>query len=451
MHKRILIILLLLSAMQFSRADDTLNFVQVERKSLELYNASEWKELVHYGNKAFRQGIDYYFLRMRVGTGYFEMSRYMQASYNFEKALEYNSGDPSALEYLYYSYLYSNQKGNSREIYKKAPPSLQKKLKATGLPGMNSFNLEGGPQLSDQQLKLNDKLWKAENQLYTETDIIQDGSYITAGARISFSPRVNTYFAYSEVMQHRTKLIHIHDAITQRDIEDAYKMNQQQAYINLNFKLSKSFSMLPAFHFVKTSFKTVEADFDRFSERYTIKNLHYSDNQFIASLSLSKDFRILNTSVFVAMANLNNDNQTQAGVSLTLFPLGNLNFYTTSTLINHYSLKRNRIIFDQKAGIRLFKPLWLELTATFGELHNYFEKNAFIVYNIPDQINFKTGSRLMWTITKNWMITLDYLYLERESSIFSYQLTGTPPEIKTFTKPSKFTNQFILGGIQWTF
>ena len=176
-------------------------------------------------------------------------------------------------------------------------------------------------------------------------------------------------------------------------------------------------------------------------------------NNYIALLSLQKEFQLMTINLFGAWSNLNDDEQYQAGFSLTIYPLGNLNFYGTSTFLNHHEHGRNNFIFDQVVGFRIASPLWAEIYGTFGPQNNYYEKNALIVYNIPDQINFKGGGRLMLTLARNWLLSLDYQYLEKEGKLLTYEQTISEngltlkPEYFQF----KYHNHLISAGVQWKF
>ena len=61
------------------------------------------------GKIALKQDMDFYYLRMRMGIARYNQKKYRQACGHFKHALELNQADPLALEYLYYSLLFSGQ------------------------------------------------------------------------------------------------------------------------------------------------------------------------------------------------------------------------------------------------------------------------------------------------------------------------------------------------------
>jgi hypothetical protein len=105
------------------------------------------------------------------------------------------------------------------------------------------------------------------------------------------------------------------------------------------------------------------------------------------------------------------------------------------------------------AAVRLFKPLWTEISATFGQMKNYHENNAFVVYNIADKMNFKGSAKLIYTLNARWMITAQYTCLKREGEYIAYSVVAPPelPRPVPVTLQQNFQSQFFLIGLKWSF
>ena len=108
------------------------------------------------------------------------------------------------------------------------------------------------------------------------------------------------------------------------------------------------------------------------------------------------------------------------------------------------SNKENRIIFDEMIGAKIINNLWLEASVSIGNLAYYNEKNAFIVYNIADKINFKTGISAIYSLNQKFELSLRYQYLNRESSYMNFTDSDSKQEIIT-----NYQNNTIIGGIKW--
>ena len=94
--------------------------------------------------------------------------------------------------------------------------------------------------------------------------------------------------------------------------------------------------------------------------------------------------------------------------------------------------------------MKLLPKLWIEASLTLGNLANYNEKNAFIVYNIADKINLKTGISFIYAVSSKIELSLRYQLLKRENTYISYQ---TKDIINTNT--TNYQNNTLIGGIKW--
>ena len=143
---------------------------------------------------------------------------------------------------------------------------------------------------------------------------------------------------------------------------------------------------------------------------------------------------------------MNYKKQKQVGLSLTYYPKGNLNLYTTGGITGYKDGKLStKIIYDILIGKKLTQKIWIESFATIGEISNYNEKNAFIVYNNPDKITFRFGLTPIF-VFKNFDITLRYQYQAKSTYYTAYTSSGNYiyPELL-------FNNHLIIGGIKWKY
>ena len=104
------------------------NFRSVDKSTYLQYTQKNWDSLIQIGNHAVKSGIDYFYLRQRLGIAYYNKENYLKAAQQFEKALKFNSSDATAQEYLYYCYIYSNQKKEARILSSKFNTSLEDKM-----------------------------------------------------------------------------------------------------------------------------------------------------------------------------------------------------------------------------------------------------------------------------------------------------------------------------------
>jgi hypothetical protein len=445
--KRILTIALLLAGLsELYGQEEKLASRDVERQSLELYQAGNWKELIRFANEALSQGIDYYYLRIRAGVACFETKRYMKAALHFEIALSFSENDFVAGEYLYGCYMELNRSSEAYKIYDKLPASSKEKLNKN-LPKLRLVSIEEGLINSNQMEKTENLDLDGEDNLYGEADITQEGNYFSAGLGWGFRQGNSVFGSYSNVTLNKDKIAEIGDTIS---LDDQYRLKQHQVYLSGNIPLGKGYSVLPAFNMVMGSYEQVMPQLKDDSSGYIFPLQEFSYTDYIGYLSVTKDFNIVQITLSAAYSNLNDKQQFQAGFQALVYPFGNLNLYSSSKLMNHMNDGVHHILFEQMVGTRFTRNLWAEVNATFGTMQNYYEKNAFVVYNIADEIEFKGGANIIYMIYPSWMITLEYIYLQRRGQ-YTYYSQQEDDEAVEVNAPLDFGNNIFILGFNWKF
>lgn len=370
----------------------------------------------------------------------------MRAALHFQQVLELNENDTVAGEYLYGCYMELNRGREAYEVYQKLPPSSREKLKKS-LPKFRQVIIEQGFINCNQMEKFDSLDLDGNENIYGETDLTQDGFYFNGGLSWGFKNGCSVYGAYRFIKLNKNKLAEIGDSLS---VDDLYPMKQHQVYLNGNIPLGKGFSILPAFNLVMDRYETVMPRLAMDSVNYLFPVEKFSYSSFIGYLAVTKDFNIVQTTLFAAYSNLDREDQYQAGFQAMIYPFGNLNFYLSSTLINHMNDGENHIIFDQMAGFRLSKSFRAEVNATFGKMQNYHENHAFVVYNMTDDMKFKGGAKLIFMLDTRWIITGEYRYLLHEGEYIYYGLDDNE-QVMPVTVMKDFNSHIYLIGINWRF
>ncbi|MCK4919785.1 MAG: hypothetical protein KAS71_01990, partial [Bacteroidales bacterium] len=77
------LILLLVIWGQGSFAQKDASFVYLDSLSYQQYLQEDWSALIKTTRKAYKNNMDYYYMRMRTGIAYYEKQRYMLAEKHF--------------------------------------------------------------------------------------------------------------------------------------------------------------------------------------------------------------------------------------------------------------------------------------------------------------------------------------------------------------------------------
>jgi tetratricopeptide (TPR) repeat protein len=402
MYKSIIFIFLFFHLVN-GMASDISNSAVVEKKSTELFLASKWPDLVNYGNEAIAAGYDYFYLRMRVGIAYYNQKKYMKAVRHFEKAVKFNSSEETALEYLYYSYVFAGRAGEAKSLLSELPTTLKSKIHPPKNKYIQSVYAEGGVALSNLNNSYKTIDIDGSANVYGEATIIKNMDYWHIGINHELTNKLSIYQGYSNIKINFTRDI----KTASKDTLNNSVLTQQDYYISGNLQL-KGFSISPAFHLISVSSSQLKASYDKYNFKYVYNKKDTSFINYATSVSLTKNIGIYVCDLTVGFAQLNGLTQVQTGLALTYFPLTNTNLYGTSSITYMNESSTNRVIVAQKAGMKIINKLWAEAGITYGNLQNYSEGNAFVVYNTGDKILYKYGVALTSPLSKHFEFSIRY-------------------------------------------
>lgn len=421
-------------------------FTGKDKTTYDLYLDGSWKELIRFGEEAIREGADYYYLRMRLGIAAYELKDYSRAIRHFSKALEFNSSDNNALEYLYFSYLFYGREMEANEVARKFPPSLKEKISYGTGEGVRSFSLNGTRSF------LHNREITAEYP--PDTDLsVDDFRYLTlsftslnaalvhsAGNSMTITHALG-YLSKDYMLQWQPPA----GVIT----TDERGLSQLQYYISGRILSGIKTYIIPAIHYVNVQvpvYTTVAGPGRRtfLSEQYDL----YHD--FAASIGIERYFGKMRPGISAGYSDINDQQQVQGSFSLTWFPLGNLDLYTFSDITWYTVIPANGRdggpVFSQELGFRAFPGLWIELWGSIGEVGNFAASRAYLIYNDSGVVREQYGVRLIAPfIGKNIELSVFYSYNLQEDKWYSLRSDGYSPD------PFETKNHKITGGIKWKF
>ena len=424
------------------------NTDNIEQKTMELFQNKQYKRLIFVGEEAISNKTDYFYLRYRIGVAYYELGNYRMAAYHLEKALFFNSDDAFTLEYLYYSYNISCRTSDANFLIFKMTDELKEKINYK-TKFICSVYMEGGISVSNIFAKNSNIDFDGPTNIYGETDMSGKILYGHLGLKHEILPFLSFYHGFSRIQIDKRKIIRINN----KDTISNYSLTQNEYYINSGIQLKRGLKLTPAFHYISVKSNTIKYDLTQFPP---FSNYSLNLSNFVLSLAISKEYKRFSFNFFTTYSNLNSAIQIQGGTSISYFPFGNLNLYSNTSLVyfnqkitiaqGQSNIKENRFIFDQMIGLKLNSKLWTETSVTLGNLSNYNEKNAFIVYNIADKINFKAGISFIYSLSSKIELSLCYQLLNRESNYNTY----TDP-VTVQINTTNYQNNTLIGGIKWKF
>ncbi|MCX6223330.1 MAG: hypothetical protein NTV01_01015, partial [Bacteroidia bacterium] len=106
-----------------------------------------------------------------------------------------------------------------------------------------------------------------------------------------------------------------------------------------------------------------------------------------------------------------------------------------------------RIIAHATAGRKLFRLVWIEGVYYFGNIRNFTESNAYVVYNNYDMIRKRMGINLLaYRVLPHLDLSLRYQYSLRSAT---WQIYQNSEYLEDFNKD--YPVHSIIGGLTWRF
>jgi hypothetical protein len=459
------------------------DFRTLDSAMYSLTRAAEWKAVIRMGEEALDEDIDYFYLRMRMGLAYYHLNNYRASVRQMEKARLFAPGNSIVNVYLYNAYQLSGRRNEAPLL----SGSLNEKQRAeAGIDKekiISSVYLETGPEISDN-FDRHGKEHLPRESVYSEQDLYGNSYYTHLGLRMQVHPRIGIYAGYSNLqIQKRMGLQYAWNQpdstvmeewgfsryfpsqVRVETISHDYTLRQNSLYLNATILPGRGWSFTPAIHYVNVNTQQLNvvnntqlvldtayyisaldsaALFDYGQAHFDLEPQALQLSNMVVSMALNKQVSVFDLGVFASWSNLNEQDQYQYGISATYYPLGNLHFYGTSTVKALHEGETHMVI-GQMLGARVFSFLWAEAFGWLGNLSGTNESNAFIVYNITDNINLKTGVSLTFVISPAIQLSARYQYLQKESFRTVFDEQG-----RMKTQALEYINQSIIGGIKWT-
>jgi hypothetical protein len=485
------ILLLSITMQGFAKQFD---YRYVDSVTYHYYINQSWDSLIEIGKIAIKNNIDYYYLRMRMAEAYSAKEKYLLSAQSFEKAREFNHSDPYAAEGLYNAYLNSGKKGRAYHLSLEFSEKLKQKT-GVKISLVDFVDVYGGYILSNNEAN-NGQI----DLINTETNngqqlLFGDESYVHAGLMLNLTPSFSLFSGGSFIDIAKTTRYHYHLINTGKsppiegpggwinyqyfpivlEFEETFvsHIKQNELYFNGKLQLNQGWAVnlftnllfinTPAIRQVRYAenitdtlrYNTITGNIQMIT--YPDEKVDFIENDssfvnWVAGVSLQKDIGLVKLGFSATYAELSGAQQGQMGLSCTYYPLGNTNFYGQTELTGFFEFNEflgndQRLLFHQMIGLKLFDKTWLEAEFLSGNLNNVNIKQASVIYNLPEKVNFITGLNLHIFATDHLEINLIYNYSDKNGFYSNQDINSG--EINEFS--FDYQTHSIIGGLKWTF
>ena len=366
-----------------SDAQEMKGFRYHDSLTYNLYMEGRWKDLTQAAREALSEGHDFYYMRMRLGIAWYERSFYAAAEKQFRKALEFNSEDPIATEYLFYCRLLSGEFPTASRILSLMTAEHRDRIIDEGRLAKNTvwlsfyfndFDTEG--IVSDPATFFDD--------YYPGTTTV--GRLLT-NPSISMSHMISPGVYYTHSFNNITKqsLLHYYDGIRTINLTN-HKVVQNQYYGSIIVAGKNGFSFRPWLHLSLTIYDYIIAGGSMSPGFYTVTrgtSLHYSAG---ASIRKRSGYIALDGSAAVNRYGYGTVLQGEAGI--VFYPLGNSRLYgggrITGILQPDGRFNEIKPAYTLSGGVSFPGIISFDIAAINGSLWNTSTGNGLYIFNSPD-------------------------------------------------------------------
>jgi hypothetical protein len=432
-------------------AQDGTEFHRINTGTYRLYLEQKWDSLIHMGKEALGRDMDYYYLRMRMGIAYFNKKNYRTAAQHFSVAQEQNSGDPAALEYLYYCRLYSGQAEQAGHVQKAFRGDLALRLPP---PKRRFFGKLSAEYLYQGGAK--DNLFDDPSGLYP---LDLPGTQFTTGyfSNVTFSlvNQLSPFITLSHSFTRLWKSSHYfyNDGQSALYLSDQ-RLIQNQYYLSPRFTTPSGYSFMPMIQVLGIKHQAIIDNGQGFQGYPSMSLATLSETDFVTGMGFKKNLGRVDLELGGWYGRLNSAGQIQGRAGFTWFPLGNLDLYAGGYINGQHEVFPGaegvtRIIPEFLFGFGIAEKAWVDLHGAVGEMTNYLEGNGMIVYNsISEVIDRKISFSLTFPVNERGsLVYLGGIW----SSVRSEFMPDEDPGTMVYNSTILYNAFSIYGGISWKF
>lgn len=346
------------------------DFKKVNELTLQFYQEEKWDSLIIVGNSSINSGLDFYYLRLRMGLAHYFKQEYFLAIPHFKKAIEMNEAEDVAVEYLYYCYFLTQQYNQALNTIHKQTIYLQNKVGYNAKNYVPSIGVRRGYKFSN-------------------LDLIPLLHEIDFDLNLTLLKKINWKMSFNNINQNNNE----------------WGIHQKQYYTNLTLPFKRNWNISSGFSWMDYTYK----------ETYNNKSI--SDQMYAIGFDIDKIWK--NHHFGIGYGNLfgNSTSQQQIHAKYILYPNGNTNFFVgTELFLSTNNWSNYYFAFKPTLGIKISSKLYLNGSYLKGGGQNLLQENVEIInnnYHITSSI-FENGFR--YKITPKYSLGLFY---QHEAKVWS--------------------------------
>ena len=424
---------------------------------------------------------------VRIGTTYFELGKYAQASHFLEKAYCYRPSDEHVSELLYWAYVNMGRDMEAKRVYSELSPE-RLEYKSVRPKALSSAYAEGGALLYSQK-----GVEVPEGSLYSEDFDQEGGAYamLTLTHDIAGGFQVRHGFNYLNTSGRQRA-----DSAMVPILDGSTDYEQYGYLVNLRAALPKQWRVSLSGYLFGTetgctavSLDTTQIEPDKrpgFNDgwhnnwwgygynpyyggfgymgwwapyypvwgdmgklpakvAYNTTPVQSREFGYAAELAVQKYYKALEFKVALSYSNFW-ESLWQTSAAVSYYPYGDGRLYLRTLLAGVFADSGSKVIFEEKVGGRICGDVWGECAFAAGDMSGFNENELANVYVLQDRTKYRVSANVIYAVSESVSLCFLYKFMEREGAFYYFDGSGY------LHKESKrvFSNN-LIGGLRWNF
>lgn len=358
-----------------------------EKAHYDAYMKGDWKEVVRLGKEAKKAGADYYYIRARNGYANFMLGKFFKAEKEFDKALKFNSSDPFAKRYSYWSSIYAGNDATALVKTGRMSDSERDTIEIIKPKWMNSVSVVGGYRASTTPtIVINLPPDPGGNPVTSELDPPGSMPYLSVYLNHQLGRRVTLNHAVNYLSLQRPGVI-------TPMFTDTINVWQVGYLASLSMQVAKHTTVTPSF--------IMQYWDDETNKVYDLS----------ATLALRQQIGNVHATLIGGYFQDTDTNKYMLGGSLTWYPLQNQKLFSVTSGGYNFMGDSPNPFFRQTIGGNPFKRFWLKSSFTWNNRVISFEDVGLDFAN-------NSSDRLQWL----WSLTPSYYPIDRFGISLTYSV-----------------------------
>lgn len=408
-----------------------------------LYEDKEWRPLLKEAHGSFRDGIDFYYLRVRAGIAAYELKNYRLAVSHLSKAYQWNSSDEFVQFWYYMALVMSGRSDEARILASGFSEDFIQRYQISPVRGVNSVGAESQMTINTDYDGLLDESIAEADSYVGYRNVLRRQLYTGITLDHEVKPRFYAFHGVSHLEIQRMQMIQTPSRNV--SLHEESRTSQNQYYLQGRYYGGKGWNLYSSVNLIWGHASSNWVSYT--SAGIPVMNdYRYSISDRLWNFGIARELRFFRPKVSLTTANINDYTQTQVNGQLVLYPFGNTHFYTVTDVALHrdQSTEQTKTVWNQKVGLKT-GPLWWIAEATSGDMKNFSVSDGYVVYNQPETITGLYGMTAYIPLFKYRLnLTARYQVLNKEGTIFDYS-SSTVYAIKNYS----FTDNNFLISLKW--